>query len=555
MLRNSVFPACVTGVMILSGWLPSGLGPWSTGSACAAEVWDQYQDAAAGALPVNLLAPLPAALETLKIKVRRALAVYHTPRLNTRDHNTWELMHAIIAYGITSEVRNNGPMGPVINSIGCLCYNYPCKGQQLFYVDQGRVEASKGVGVQGHPGQFLAIVAQSRLAPTYPMLVEGKQFTIADLIESEKLGCQTGMELTFKLISLSHYLDPSATWKNTAGEEWSISRLIHEEIKSPINGVACGGTHRLMGMSYAVRKRGQHNQPINGEFRRAKTYTDDFHRYTLGMQNADGSFSTEWFVRSGANPDLGRRLQTTGHILEWLAYSLPEEELKSKQMIKAADYLAGILLASPRRDWEIGPLGHALHALAIYDERLFKANEEAAQVPVAEKENTEERSPKVIDQKPSPKAIADRPEPKLLGAKPAPQVLEAQPAPKAIADRPAPASRAGRTQPVAPPTTNRGRPADRQSPNTSPPAQADAGAPASPTAALRRRPANRRKSRHLQRSSESSSVSERSRHSPLAAAARAGLAAARNRSPFSRGDKTSTASPNPAFTQLTVVMG
>ena len=74
------------------------------------------------------------------------------------------------------------------------------------------------------------------------MLVEGKQFTVADLIESEKLGCQTGMELTFKLISLSHYLDPDATWKNSTGEEWSISRLIHEEIKSPINGVACGGT-------------------------------------------------------------------------------------------------------------------------------------------------------------------------------------------------------------------------------------------------------------------------------------------------------------------------
>ena len=69
-------------------------------------------------------------------------------------------MHAIIAYGVNSEVRNYGPTGPAMNSIGCLCYNYPCKGQQLFYLDHDRVEASKGVGVQGHPGQFLAIVAR-----------------------------------------------------------------------------------------------------------------------------------------------------------------------------------------------------------------------------------------------------------------------------------------------------------------------------------------------------------------------------------------------------------
>jgi len=479
MLRNSVFSACVGGVMIVSGWLPWAAGPRSGGLACAAETGEDLQVAAA--LPVNLLAPLPPALETLKIKVRRALAMYHSPRLNTRDNNTWELMHAIIAYGVNSEVRNNGPTGPVLNSIGCLCYNYPCKGQQLFYLDHGRVEASKGVGVQGHPGQFLAIVAQSRLATTYPMLVGGKQFTVADLVESEKLGCQLGMELTFKLISLSHYLDPDATWKNSEGEEWSISRLIHEEIKSPINGSACGGTHRLMGMSYAVRKRVQHGQPVNGEFRRAKIYTDDFHRYTLGMQNADGSFSTEWFVGPGARPDVDRRLQTTGHILEWLAFSLPEEELKNPQMIKVVNYLSGILLALPQHDWEIGPLGHALHALAIYDERLFKAYEEAAQAPVAAKENTEEPAPKAIDLKPAPKALVDRPEPKRLDEKPAPQVLEPQPepnasAPKAIADRPAPQAAPGEPKALAPDAPS-GLTAESKA-KTAPPIQAEIGAPA-----------------------------------------------------------------------------
>ena len=65
-------------------------------------------------------------------------------------------------------------------------------------------------------------------------------------------------ELTFKLIALAHYLDSDATWTSETGDEWSISRLIEEEIQSPIIGAACGGTHRLMGLSYAVRERVKH---------------------------------------------------------------------------------------------------------------------------------------------------------------------------------------------------------------------------------------------------------------------------------------------------------
>ena len=41
-------------------------------------------------------------------------------------------------------------------------------------------------------------------------------------------------------------------------------------------------------------------------------------------------------------------------------------------MVKAVDYVATMLLKNDRHTWEIGPLGHALHALAIYDERVFK---------------------------------------------------------------------------------------------------------------------------------------------------------------------------------------
>jgi hypothetical protein len=317
-------------------------------------------------------------LKELRERVRSVLGAYFRRQLNTRDHNPWEVMHAIVAYGVDSELHRGGPKGETVNSIGWLCYNGACHGDRLLLIDRGRIAVRKGPSVQGHYGQFLAILAQSRVRTDYPLLVDGKSFTVADVIESEKLGCQRGIELTFKLLSLAHYLDLDSTWKNQSGEDWSIEKLVHEELAAPIRGAACGGTHRLMGLAYAVNKRQKSGQPINGEYLRAKTFLDDYHRYTLSLQNADGSFSTEWFNRRGNRADLGRRLQTTGHILEWLAYSLPQEMLTDPRIVKAVEYLTGILQDGEDRGWEIGPLGHGVHALAIYDSRVFKPHDTAA---------------------------------------------------------------------------------------------------------------------------------------------------------------------------------
>jgi hypothetical protein len=308
----------------------------------------------------------------LRNKLRRVLAIYYPKHQNTRDNNAWEIMHEIIAYGVDSQLYQGGPGGPKVSAIGWMCYNGSCKGEQMLYLDHGQLVARKGPGVQGHFGQFLAILAQSHLTPEYPMLVGGKKLTLRDLIECEKRDCQAGEELTFKLIGLMHYLGSDDTWRSRDGEIWSIQRLISEELKQPIRGAACGGTHRLMGLSYSVNKRIKRGEPVDGEFRRAQVFISDYHRYTFGLQNPDGSFSTQWFVRREAKADVDRRLKTTGHILEWLAFSLSDEELRQPQVVKAVDYLATILAVSPDHTWEIGPLGHGLHALALYDARVFR---------------------------------------------------------------------------------------------------------------------------------------------------------------------------------------
>ena len=37
----------------------------------------------------------------------------------------------------------------------------------------------------------------------------------------------------------------------------------------------------------------------------------------------------------------------------------------------AAEFLSSALAKEPSREWKIGPMGHALHALTIYQERAW----------------------------------------------------------------------------------------------------------------------------------------------------------------------------------------
>ncbi|MBI3838651.1 MAG: hypothetical protein HY288_12055 [Planctomycetia bacterium] len=318
---------------------------------------------------------LSSELQALREKVRQVLTLYYPRHQNTRDNSPWEVIHAIIAYGVDTQLFKGGPGGEKVNAVGWMCYNHPCAGDQILFVNHGKIDARRGPGVQGHFGQFLAILAQSHVKIDYPMQVNGKKFTLADLVEHEKENCVPGEELTFKLIALMHYLDSDATWTTRDGQEWSLQRLVREELKQPIRGAACGGTHRLMGFSYAVNKRTQRGKPIIGEFQRAQAFLQDYHGYTFSLQNPDGSFSTEWFTRRGDSPDIDRRLKTSGHILEWISFSLSDQELRDPRMLKAVDYVATLLLKNSKHIWEIGPLGHGLHALSIYDTRVFKGAE------------------------------------------------------------------------------------------------------------------------------------------------------------------------------------
>ena len=242
------------------------------------------------------------------------------------------------------------------------------------------------------------MLAQSQVSANYPIVVGQSKYTVTDLIRYEMATCKEKAELTFKLIGLSYYIDTEQIWLTDKRNRWNIEKLVQEELAQPINGAACGGTHRLTGFSYAVRKREKRGEPFEGQWLRAKKFVEDYHTYAFTLQNPDSSFSTDWFQRRADYGDVGRRLQTTGHITEWLAFSLPKDELVDAKMIKSVDYLATILLEHPNERWSIGPLGHGLHALAIYDERVFGGTpgKRAEQLALARKDKVKVKLEEVV---------------------------------------------------------------------------------------------------------------------------------------------------------------
>ncbi|MEM6778117.1 MAG: GTPase-activating protein [Planctomycetota bacterium] len=307
-------------------------------------------------------------IASMRSPIRQCLQWYHGQRENADKRSNWGMMHAIMVYGPETQLVARGRQ---YSTIAWIAGNNVCRGNRLMVNDRGTLRAQEGVGLQGHQAQWLAILAIAGVPGKYPLYVGRTKFKVADLVETEASECKDGAELTFSLIGLSHYLDTEATWVNKAGESWDFQRVIASELSQPIVGAACGGTHRLMGFAHALRKRRLEHQPIDGQWLRAETYLDDFVDYTYRIQNRDGSMSTDWFESRENNGDLERQVQTTGHMVEFLLTHLADDQLGDERLTRSVHFLLRSMMNGRRRDWAIGPKGHALRSLAIYYERMY----------------------------------------------------------------------------------------------------------------------------------------------------------------------------------------
>jgi hypothetical protein len=111
----------------------------------------------------------------------------------------------------------------------------------------------------------------------------------------------------------------------------------------------------------------------------------------LQLQNSDGSWGPYFLAARSTSPDVASQLRSTGRILEWLAMSLPDKKLEDARVTNAVQCVANILGSQQYQNVaslstrDIVSVGHAIHGLCVYDERVFKPTDGATEKPAAEK--------------------------------------------------------------------------------------------------------------------------------------------------------------------------
>ncbi len=343
--------------------------------------------------PAPLRKQLSPEMEKLRDRVRYTLRQQIGQDFGVKSSTATDVMYYCLAFGRKAGVGTTNSSRPV-SGIGCLCYNYPFRGYQALTLVDDLPAGRVGYGQQAYPSQLFAVLAQARVSSKYGLRVGKTKATISHLVEYEKLTCRAGGDMGLKLVGLSHYVRSDETWTSRDGQTWSLDRVIQEEMDVPFLEAPCGGVNRLTGLSYALQRRALDDLPVDGGFLRAQKYLNVFHDHALKLQNTDGSWHPRFFRVRGASRDTAGSLRATGMILEWLAFSLPEDRLEDDRMVRSMEYV-NRLLNSPRYSdntpalpaREIAAVMHAVHALNLYDQRVFRPAE-----PPAEGEQVAERN-------------------------------------------------------------------------------------------------------------------------------------------------------------------
>lgn len=306
-------------------------------------------------------------------------------QLNTRDHAAWQILHGALAFGRSFEIEHEGRR---VSAVEHMLAGGKIKGWTagpgfvLETIDgedvlglRAEVEQGSGTG-QGHYDQWLAVLAQCGLREDEEIKVDDRVYKMSQYVRQVQLEIPRNLvqEYSWTLIGLTSYMPTTATWEAFDGSQWSIEELVDYEAEHVIGEGACGGTHRLIGLSMALNQHVAQGNKVEGAWQRADQRIQEAIRRAKEFQNPDGSFSTNYLIGGGSSPDLSQNLRNTGHIVEFLALSLTKEQLREEWVRRAVVYLCGVFEKTKKIDMECGALYHAAHGLVLYRQRMNSEN-------------------------------------------------------------------------------------------------------------------------------------------------------------------------------------
>jgi hypothetical protein len=325
-------------------------------------------------------APQPATDPTadeLRVQLDRVLDfTEHGREMSLEKHAAWQLLHGVLAFGPEFEILSGNDK---VVALDWVFDGKPMKGWTLTSTPQGvKAEIEPGKLGQGHDDQWLAIISQWGLPISTPVKVDGQQFSLYDMVRRSMFDCWEGKEGSWTIIALSAHLDPiDQVWTARDGEEWSVERLVSMEAgpiyeddvgQQMINLGACGGTHRLIGLTIALNnyRRQRPNDKLSGGWLAAERRIQWAIDQARKNQLPSGAFSIQFFQRPANSANLDEHLAATGHTLEFLSFALSRDELDDLWIRRAVAYLCRLLERTKHLDLECGSLYHAAHGLVLY---------------------------------------------------------------------------------------------------------------------------------------------------------------------------------------------
>ncbi|MSQ97517.1 MAG: hypothetical protein EXR98_23605 [Gemmataceae bacterium] len=321
----------------------------------------------------------PESLDHLKPRVEAALEQVRDRDLLT-THAFWTIFHGILGTGLEKTTLTDPESKKKVNAIDYLAGGGEIRGLQFLPTSHGLdVALAKSIDLQGvaqgHQDQFIAEMAQWNMPLDRKFRVGGTDFTFQDFTRHSRMraSVKKDQELSWAVIIIAQYYGTSdVPWVNSFGETLKLSDVVRYELDASIENAACGGTHRLFGLTWAYHLHLKNGGKKEGVWLDVEKRIAEYKSKARQSQNrADGILSTSYFRSKDHEPNLELRIGTTGHIVEWLALAMTDEELKAPWMQEAVSALSLAILDMRKGHVESGALYHAAHGLHLYHERVF----------------------------------------------------------------------------------------------------------------------------------------------------------------------------------------
>ena len=370
-------------------------------------------------------------LSELDTLVEEAIAVTSRRYLTADVHTPWQIFHGLIALRHNFKVKVDGQKTSALEWVrgGRFHKGLPLVEQTPY---GGRFHTfTEPYAFEGHPNQFLAILAMSELPRdfTFKAGLNGAIISVDDMLRNAQMECNDREEITWTLWLFSRYFPHNTQWQNKFGEQWNMDRLVQIQTNQRVQDGACGGCHGLFALSLARNAYVQSGQQLRGVWFEADQKIKRYIAETKALQNIniDGSFSSSHYNGPGYESEFTKRIAASVHILEWLMIGLDNQDLQQPWLQRGVESIARDLVNNRQAPADCGPLYHALHSLVLYRQRT--------RPDVADATIVETPSLVVAPQSKTPAAVSETPKVEPKPATPAkPESLPPMPESKAATE-------------------------------------------------------------------------------------------------------------------------